>query len=238
MLAEATAPGATISAVARRHGLPPAQVYKWRRLAELGVVGVPGASELPSLALLLASVPRPASGIRPAPQPFPDNLPRERVVEPGPAVCLCCSSPRPRKTFTCRDCGKISQAPAPFSVLARGWAGPSLLDDDPVREVRAAPAASVIGPLAVRTVIQRAGPYFCPWSADRHMMRTKETTGSNLYHALEATAARASSAILVPARDLSGRCFRSSAERWMSVIISAQLAAWWSSGRAGEIATS
>jgi transposase len=29
--------------------------------------------------------------------------------------------------FTCRDCEKISQAPAPFHVLARGWAGPSLL---------------------------------------------------------------------------------------------------------------
>jgi transposase len=26
----------------------PAQVYKWRRLAELGVIGIPGASELPS----------------------------------------------------------------------------------------------------------------------------------------------------------------------------------------------
>jgi transposase len=26
----------------------PAQLYKWRRLAELGVIGVPGASELPS----------------------------------------------------------------------------------------------------------------------------------------------------------------------------------------------
>jgi len=48
VLAEATAPGAKISAVARRHGLLPAQVYKWRRLAELGVTGVPGASELPS----------------------------------------------------------------------------------------------------------------------------------------------------------------------------------------------
>jgi hypothetical protein len=29
--------------------------------------------------------------------------------------------------FTCRDCEKISQAPAPFHVIARGWAGPSLL---------------------------------------------------------------------------------------------------------------
>src|SRR5439155_18702673 len=36
VLAEATAPGANMSEVARRHGLLPAQVYKWRRLAELG----------------------------------------------------------------------------------------------------------------------------------------------------------------------------------------------------------
>ena len=32
-----------------------------------------------------------------------------------------------REKFTCRDCEKISQAPAPFHVVARGWAGPSLL---------------------------------------------------------------------------------------------------------------
>jgi hypothetical protein len=32
--------------IAAGPGLP-AQVYKWRRLAELGVIGVPGASELP-----------------------------------------------------------------------------------------------------------------------------------------------------------------------------------------------
>ena len=48
VLAEACAPGAVISAVARRHGLLPAQVFKWRRLAALGVIGIPGASELPS----------------------------------------------------------------------------------------------------------------------------------------------------------------------------------------------
>ena len=48
ILTEATRPGANLSAVARRHELLPAQVYKWRRLAELGVIGVPGASELPS----------------------------------------------------------------------------------------------------------------------------------------------------------------------------------------------
>src|SRR5271155_1143571 len=88
---------------------------------------------------------------RPARQPFPEHLPRERVVEPGPTVCLCCGSPRRRKLgeditgtrgvtprqwkviqrvrekFPCRDCEKITQAPAPFHVLARGWAGPSLL---------------------------------------------------------------------------------------------------------------
>jgi transposase len=48
VLAEVRAPGASISEVARRHGLVPAQVFKWRRLAELGVIGMPGASELPS----------------------------------------------------------------------------------------------------------------------------------------------------------------------------------------------
>jgi len=88
---------------------------------------------------------------RPARQPFPEHLPRVRVVEPGPATCQCCGSARLRKLgedvtetleviprqwkviqhvrekFTCRDCEKISQAPAPFHVIARGWAGPSLL---------------------------------------------------------------------------------------------------------------
>lgn len=34
--------------MARRHGLLPAQVFKWRRLAALGVIDIPGASELPS----------------------------------------------------------------------------------------------------------------------------------------------------------------------------------------------
>src|SRR5215210_5093154 len=31
---------------------------------------------------------------RPARKPFPEHLPRERVVEPGPAACLCCGSTR------------------------------------------------------------------------------------------------------------------------------------------------
>ena len=33
----------------------------------------------------------------PARQPFPEHLPRERVVEPGPTTCQCCGSPRLRK---------------------------------------------------------------------------------------------------------------------------------------------
>ena len=32
-----------------------------------------------------------------------------------------------REKFTCRACERISQAPAPFHVLSRGFAGPSLL---------------------------------------------------------------------------------------------------------------
>jgi transposase len=87
----------------------------------------------------------------PARQPFPADLPRERVVEPAPTACPCCGGARLRKLgeditetletiprqwkviqhvrekFSCRDCETISQAPAPFHVLPRGWAGPSRL---------------------------------------------------------------------------------------------------------------
>ena len=82
---------------------------------------------------------------------FPDHLPRQRVVIDPPTACECCGGNRLRKLgedvtrtletqprrwkvietvrekFTCRDCEKITQAPAPFHVIARGWAGPSLL---------------------------------------------------------------------------------------------------------------
>jgi transposase len=82
---------------------------------------------------------------------FPEHLPRERVVIEPPTACACCGGARLRKLgedvtrtlettprqwkvietvrekFTCRDCEKITQAPAPFHVVARGWAGPSLL---------------------------------------------------------------------------------------------------------------
>jgi hypothetical protein len=88
---------------------------------------------------------------RPARKPFPDHLPRERVVVPAPESCPCCGSrklsklgeditetlevvPRQwkviqtvREKFSCRDCESITQPPAPFHVTPRGFAGPNLL---------------------------------------------------------------------------------------------------------------
>ena len=88
---------------------------------------------------------------RPSRQPFPEHLPRERIVVPGPTACDCCGGSRLRKLgetvtetleviprqwkvvchvrekMTCRDCEKISEPPAPFHVTPRGWAGPNLL---------------------------------------------------------------------------------------------------------------
>jgi hypothetical protein len=73
------------------------------------------------------------------------------VIIPGSTACACCGGawlsklgeditetleviPKSwkviqhvREKFSCRDCEKINQAPAPFHVIARGWAGPSLL---------------------------------------------------------------------------------------------------------------
>jgi len=88
---------------------------------------------------------------RPVRKPFPEHLPRERVVIEAPTTCSCCGSDRivkmgeditetleviprqwkviqtVREKFTCRDCEKISQPPAPFHATPRGWAGPNLL---------------------------------------------------------------------------------------------------------------
>jgi transposase len=88
---------------------------------------------------------------RPARKPFPEHLPRERVVIEAPTSCTCCGSARivkmgeditetleviprqwkvvqtVREKFTCRDCERISQPPAPFHPTPRGWAGPNLL---------------------------------------------------------------------------------------------------------------
>ena len=88
---------------------------------------------------------------RPSRKPFPEHLPRERVVIPAPESCPCCGSgklsklgeevtetleviPRRwkviqtvREKFSCRECETITQPPAPFHVTPRGFAGPNLL---------------------------------------------------------------------------------------------------------------
>ena len=82
---------------------------------------------------------------------FPADLPRRRIVHPAPTTCPCCGGsalskigeditetldvvPRQlfvtehvREKFSCRACEKITQPPAPFHAIARGFAGPSLL---------------------------------------------------------------------------------------------------------------
>src|SRR6201997_1956002 len=94
---------------------------------------------------------RPFMRKRPVRKPWPDDIERERVVIAAPTSCACCGGSRlakigedvtktleeiprrfkvietVREKFTCRDCEKISQPPAPFHVVLRGWAGPSLL---------------------------------------------------------------------------------------------------------------
>ena len=88
---------------------------------------------------------------RPVRKPFPEHLPRTRVVVPAPCSCPACGGNRlsklgedvtetleviprawkviqtVREKFSCRDCEKITQPPAPFHVVPRGWAGPSFL---------------------------------------------------------------------------------------------------------------
>jgi len=88
---------------------------------------------------------------RPSRRPFPEHLPRERVVIAAPLSCPCCGSARlsklgedvtetleviprrwkviqtVRERFSCRDCERITQPPAPFHVTPRGFAGPQLL---------------------------------------------------------------------------------------------------------------
>ena len=82
---------------------------------------------------------------------FPADLPRRRIVHPVPTACPCCGGsklckigedvtetldvvPRQwfvtehvREKFSCRSCETITQPPAPFHAISRGFAGPSLL---------------------------------------------------------------------------------------------------------------
>ncbi len=88
---------------------------------------------------------------RPVRKPWPENIERERVIIEAPGACTHCGSERlsklgedttetleeiPRRfkvvetvrdKFTCRDCGCISQAPAPFHATPRGFLGSNLL---------------------------------------------------------------------------------------------------------------
>ena len=88
---------------------------------------------------------------RPARKSFPEHLPRERVVIAAPCSCPACGGTRlsklgedvtetleviprawkviqtVREKVACRDCETITQPPAPFHVVPRGWAGPSFL---------------------------------------------------------------------------------------------------------------
>src|SRR5947207_2460038 len=76
---------------------------------------------------------------------FPADLPRRRIVHPAPTACPCCGGgklsrigeditetldviPRQwfvtehvREKFSCRSCETISQPPAPFHAIARGY---------------------------------------------------------------------------------------------------------------------
>jgi transposase-like protein len=79
VLAEATGKDANISAIARRHGLLPSQVFKWRWLAELGVIAIAGASELPSfLAVQVAADAADADALQRVLQVLPQRWPRFR----------------------------------------------------------------------------------------------------------------------------------------------------------------
>jgi transposase len=88
---------------------------------------------------------------RPAKKPFPEHLPRERIVVAAPCSCPACGGARlsklgedvtetlevvprqwkviqtVRERFACRDCETITQPPAPFHTVPRGWAGPGFV---------------------------------------------------------------------------------------------------------------
>src|SRR3982751_3383771 len=76
LVAESYAPGRTVCGVARRHGLTPAQLFTWRRLARRVRLPVP---EPP--VRFVAAVGAPPSGPPPPPAPQP-----RRARQPGPVM--------------------------------------------------------------------------------------------------------------------------------------------------------
>jgi transposase len=112
--------------------------------------------ETASAGKVVAAIERPASmseepAQKPARRALDAKLPRERVVHVAPCACRHCGSTKIRKldekitetlehvpetwkvlshvreVFTCRDCEKITETPAPSHPIARGRAGPQLL---------------------------------------------------------------------------------------------------------------
>ena len=68
IVAESFAAGANVSAVARRYGLRPQQVYAWRRLARGGALALPAAEALRFVPVVAAEN-EPASPATAAPTP-------------------------------------------------------------------------------------------------------------------------------------------------------------------------
>jgi transposase-like protein len=128
MLAEATGTGSELSAVARRYGLLPAQVYKWRRLAELAVIGVPGPSDLPSFVAVEI-----ARDVRSLPAPVvedklaaADDAPRRRrkkagLIEIDGGRALGSRRPRCRRGGIGTGARRAGAAMIPLSSGVRVW---------------------------------------------------------------------------------------------------------------------
>lgn len=144
---------------------------------------------------------------------FPDHLPRERVVMDPPTACECCGGTRLRKLgedvtrtletsprlwkvietvrekFSCRDCEKISQVPAPFHVIPRAWAGPSLLamivfekfgQHQPLN--RQAERYALEGaPIALSTMADAVGAVCATLDPLRHLIEAHVTAAERLH---------------------------------------------------------
>ena len=70
IVSETRKPGVRFVDVCRRYRLRPGQLYKWRRLVDLGVIGIPGTSELPSFVAVEMSDAASVTGVvREVPRP-------------------------------------------------------------------------------------------------------------------------------------------------------------------------
>ena len=72
IVAESFAAGANVSAVARRYGLRPQQVYAWRRLARGGALALPAAEAL-GFVPVVAAESEPAPSVTSASMPTADG---------------------------------------------------------------------------------------------------------------------------------------------------------------------